>query len=199
MATTRQTASITTHQTNFTQFPNAVLKNSQLSFGARTLYGLLLSYCYQKDYCYPSYDTLQRDLGCHSQALSKYIKELLTHDLIRVIRPGQGRTNIYIITQREQARGTALPPAEDAATVSPVHTSEPALRKSQTEEYREEEYTYISSDEEIYDSSNRIGEGSQDYVNFPGHPAPPEPIHSPAPVSEETDSKIGRASCRERV
>src|SRR3712207_2132840 len=89
MASPSTKAQTATQPAGFTKVPNAMLK-ADLSMGARLLYNILLSYCYQKDYCFPSYATLMGDLHCHSQALRKYIKELIDNNHIRVIRPGQG-------------------------------------------------------------------------------------------------------------
>src|SRR3712207_9407644 len=63
------------------------------------LYNILLSYCWHKDTCFPSYDTLMHDMGCGSQALSGYIKELVKHGLITVIHRGYGKTNLYQLTE----------------------------------------------------------------------------------------------------
>ncbi len=63
MATTFNSAA-ENQPTGFTQVPNTILKNSQLSLGSRMLYNILLSYCWHKDTCFPSYDTLMQDMGC---------------------------------------------------------------------------------------------------------------------------------------
>src|SRR3712207_4558426 len=115
-----------------------------------------------------------QDLDCQSQALRKYIVELITHGLIRVIRQGQGSTNIYIITERSHTDTTsAAKPApvaeeaveENAGTSAPLNSTPPDLRKSKTEEHREEEYRYFSSSDEKYPSSTRKTKNSgYDYV-----------------------------------
>src|SRR3712207_7242555 len=66
-----------------TLFPYTTLFRSlkaDMSLGSRMLYNILLSYCWHKDYCYPSYETLMADMHCGSQALSRYIKELIHQD-----------------------------------------------------------------------------------------------------------------------
>ncbi len=155
-------------QNGFTQVPNSILKANHLSFGARTLYGVLLSYCYHKDYCYPSYETLMRDLGCHSQALRKYITELIKHGYIIVERNAKGGTNRYILTQRVTTdTPTAGTAPEAAAQQHTLKITEDPLRKSQTEEYIEKEY--------IYPSSTRKTENSgESYVKFDGIAAEPQ-------------------------
>ncbi len=153
-------------QNGFTQVPNAILK-ANLSLGARMLYSILLSYCYHKDYCYPSYETLMQDLHCRSQALRKYITELTKHGLITVVRLGQGSTNRYYLTERvTMETPAAVPDPTPAAETSSLKIKEQELRKSQTEEYKAEEYISLSSDEERYSSNTRKTENSgHDYVN----------------------------------
>src|SRR5919199_3190700 len=124
----------------FTQVPNDILK-ANLSHGARLLYSILLSYCWNKDECFPSYDTLMSDMHCHSQALRSYIKELIEHGLITVERRGNGRNNRYILSQRITTTPSETMPAQKPAdTPSSSHITDPVLPKSQLEEYIENEY-----------------------------------------------------------
>ncbi len=148
----------------FTQVPNAILK-ANLSLGARLLYSILLSYCYKKDYCYPSYETLMKDLDCGSQALSSYIKELIKHGLIAVIHRGYGKTNLYQLTEVVQPapapQQTRVDEAHSADTPSSLKSKEQDLWKSKTEEYSDEKY------EDGYPSNIRIAEKEEtNYVNF---------------------------------
>src|SRR5919202_1150184 len=96
----------------FTQVPNAMLK-ANLSHGARLLYSILLSYCWQKDDCFPSYDTLMQDMHCHSQALRSYIKELTEHGLITVVRRGNGKSNRYILNQLVSTQHPEVAPGQE--------------------------------------------------------------------------------------
>ena len=81
----------------FTQIPNIILRTRNLSRDAKLLYGVLLSYAWQKGSCFPGYDTLQEDMQCGRPQVSKYLKELKEMDLIHVKRRGQGKTSIYTI------------------------------------------------------------------------------------------------------
>ena len=83
----------------FTIIPNYVLKSRELSRDAKLLYGILLSYAWQKGSCFPGYDTLMEDLQCGRPQLAKYIKELRESGLIEVQRRGQGKTSIYTIKE----------------------------------------------------------------------------------------------------
>jgi len=81
----------------FTLIPNYILRAKGISRDAKMLYGILLSYAWQTDSCFPGYDRLMEDMQCQSQALSKYIKELKTVGLIDVQRRGQGMTSLYTL------------------------------------------------------------------------------------------------------
>ena len=81
----------------FTLIPNYILRARGISRDAKLLYGILLSYAWQTDSCFPGYDTLMEDMQCAREALAKYIKELKTIGLIAVQRRGQGRTSIYTL------------------------------------------------------------------------------------------------------
>ena len=81
----------------FTLIPNYVLRARTISRDAKLLYGILLSYAWQKGNCWPGYDTLMEDLQCGRPQLAKYIKELKDTGLVHVQRRGQGLTSIYTI------------------------------------------------------------------------------------------------------
>jgi hypothetical protein len=81
----------------FTIIPNYILRSPNLSRDAKLLYGILLSYAWQKGSCFPGYETLQKDMGCGSAQISRYIKELKDTGWLHVVRRGQGKTNIYTL------------------------------------------------------------------------------------------------------
>ena len=47
----------------FTQVPNFILTNKDLSVGAKLYYAMLLKYAREKDYCFPGQQTLAEDMG----------------------------------------------------------------------------------------------------------------------------------------
>jgi biotin operon repressor len=81
----------------FTQLPNYVLRDKQLSFGARLSYAVLLSYAWQEESCFPGQDRMARDLGVSRRMLSDYLKELKQRGYIAWERRGLNKTNIYYI------------------------------------------------------------------------------------------------------
>ena len=81
----------------FTQLPNFILRNPELSPGAKTTYALFLSYAWHNDRCFPGQETLAQALGMSIGSVNAYIKELESNSLIEITRRGQGKTNLYTI------------------------------------------------------------------------------------------------------
>jgi hypothetical protein len=81
----------------FTQLPNFILRNPDLSIGAKTTYALFLSYAWHNDLCFPGQDRLAKDIGMSIGSVNTFIKELETAGLIEITRRGQGKTNLYTI------------------------------------------------------------------------------------------------------
>jgi hypothetical protein len=81
----------------FTQLPNFILKNPEISIGAKTTYALFLSYAWHNNLCFPGQDTLAKAIGMSIGSVNAFIKELQAFGLIEVTRRGQGKTNLYII------------------------------------------------------------------------------------------------------
>ena len=81
----------------FTQIPNQLLSDTSISIGARLLYFLLMRRVFQKDFCYPGIETLQKELGVVEDTFYSYKKELEEKGWIEVKRRGQGKTNIYLL------------------------------------------------------------------------------------------------------
>ncbi len=79
----------------FTQVPNHVLKNADLSPGSKLTYAMLLSYAWNNDYCFPGQERLAKDMGVARQSTNSYIQELRRKGFIKVSRRGQGKVNIY--------------------------------------------------------------------------------------------------------
>ena len=80
----------------FTQIPNAIVRNPDLSMQAKYLYGLLLSYAWQDTETFPGLERLRKDTGAKTETLRKYIYELVEAGVLEVKRRGRGKTNLYI-------------------------------------------------------------------------------------------------------
>ncbi len=81
----------------FTQVPNFMLKNADLSIGARMTYAMFLSYAWHNDSCFPGQERLAVDMAMSVSRVNEFIKELQSAGFIEVTRRGQGKTNIYKI------------------------------------------------------------------------------------------------------
>ncbi len=81
----------------FTQLPNFILRNADLSIGAKTTYALFLSYAWNNALCFPGQDRLAKDIGMSIGSVNAFIKELEATGLIEITRRGQGKTNLYTI------------------------------------------------------------------------------------------------------
>ena len=81
----------------FTQVPNFILKDGDLSLGAKVTYSMFLHYAWHNDSCFPGQERLADDMGMSQPRVSQFIKELQAADLVEITRRGQGKTNLYKI------------------------------------------------------------------------------------------------------
>ena len=81
----------------FTQVPNFVLRDPELSLGAKVAYSMFLSYAWHNDSCFPGQDKLAEDMGMSRSRVTEFVGELHDAGLIKIQRRGQGRTNLYTI------------------------------------------------------------------------------------------------------
>lgn len=81
----------------FTQLPNFILRNPELSANAKTAYSLLLSYAWHNNLVFPGQERLAEHMGTHVSTVSRAITELEDCSLIEIDRRGQGKTNFYTI------------------------------------------------------------------------------------------------------
>jgi biotin operon repressor len=81
----------------FTQVPNFILRDPDLSVGAKIAYAMFLSYAWHNDSCFPGQERLAEDIGMSRSRVTEFISELSRAGLVTVQRRGQGRTNVYVI------------------------------------------------------------------------------------------------------
>ena len=84
---------ITLH--GFTQVPNFVLTQKELSAGAKLAYAMLLKYAWEDKACYPGQVKLAEDMGAAERSIRTYLKELETGGLLEIEQRGLGKTNLY--------------------------------------------------------------------------------------------------------
>ncbi len=79
----------------FTQVPNIILTNKDISVGAKLAYAMLLKYVWSNDSCFPGQVTLAEDMGATDRSVRMYLKELESADLLEITQRGLGKTNLY--------------------------------------------------------------------------------------------------------
>ena len=84
----------------FVQVPRCILKHMKLSVGAKATYGLLLSYAWEENFCYPAQATLAKDLSVSISQVRRYLKELQQEGYIKAKQRGLTLTNIYYLTSK---------------------------------------------------------------------------------------------------
>ena len=92
----------------FTQVPNFILKNAELSLGAKVTYSMFLHYTWHNDSCFPGQERLAADMGMSQSRVSEFIKELAAAELIEITRRGMGKTNLYkikFVVQKRPKKG----------------------------------------------------------------------------------------------
>ena len=97
-------------QNGFTQVPNFILRDAELSVGAKVAYAMFLSYAWHNDSCFPGQDRLAEDMGITRPRVTQLIAELQKAGLITIQRRGQGKTNLYTI--HFQVKWTGDKPSE---------------------------------------------------------------------------------------
>ena len=77
----------------FTQLPNFILRNPDISIGAKTVYSLFISYAWHNNFCFPGQETLAKAIGMSVGSVNAFIKELEAVGLIEIERRGRRRTD----------------------------------------------------------------------------------------------------------
>ena len=83
----------------YTKIPNEVLEANQLSTSARLILCILLKYCGNDDYCFPSQERLSKDINLSPRHIRKLINELVNAGLVAKKRKGFNKPNTYRVTK----------------------------------------------------------------------------------------------------
>ncbi|MBT8138169.1 MAG: helix-turn-helix domain-containing protein [Gammaproteobacteria bacterium] len=86
----------------FTQVPNFLFKpmkdergeRIKLSIDAKFLYAKYLSYAWHNNLVFPGQETMAKDLDMSRTYITKYTKALSDVGLLKIVRRGQGKTNL---------------------------------------------------------------------------------------------------------
>src|SRR2546426_6107164 len=93
-------------RSGFTQDPNFILRDPDLSLGAKVTYSMFLSYAWHNESCFPGQEKLAADMGMSRVRVTQLIGELQAAGLITIQRRGLGKTNIYTIHFRVKTKRT---------------------------------------------------------------------------------------------
>jgi hypothetical protein len=91
----------------FTQLPNFILRNADLSANAKVVYSLLLSYAWHNSQCFPGPERLAQHMNVNISTVSRAMSELEANSLVEIERRGQGKTNFYTINFVVKKKGKA--------------------------------------------------------------------------------------------
>lgn len=108
----------------FTAIPNIILRHSRLSYGAKVTFGVLLSYAWQDNFCWPAQERLAQDLTCSDRQVRRFLQELKASCIIDWKQQGLNRPNVYYILP--QSRWTPAPKVNpDRTDLSAPERTEP--------------------------------------------------------------------------
>jgi len=83
----------------FAPIPNHILRNRNLSHGAKLCCARLIQYAGKTGKCYPKLATLAVELGMSVRAVQRFISELEFHVLLETRRRGRGQSNMYLLDE----------------------------------------------------------------------------------------------------
>ena len=81
----------------FTQVPNVLLNNAQLTLQAKVVYAKLLSYAWHNNQVFPGQERMAVELGTSKSTVNRGILELQHQGWLEIRRRGQGKTNLYVL------------------------------------------------------------------------------------------------------
>ncbi len=81
----------------FTQVPNFLLKDPQVSANAKVVYAMLLSYAWNNNLVFPGQERMAGDMGSTKSTVNRGVIELQKAGWLEIHRRGQGKTNLYVL------------------------------------------------------------------------------------------------------
>jgi len=89
----------------FTQLPNCVLNDPEISLSAKVIYAKLLSYAWFNDLVFPGQERMAVEIGAGKRTVVRAIAELEKVGYLDVQRRGLGLTNRYILHYKVKQKG----------------------------------------------------------------------------------------------
>jgi biotin operon repressor len=100
----------------FTQVPNFILKNKQLTVGEKITFAMFLSYAWNNERCFPGQEKLAEDIGVTRQSVNTFVKGLEKKGFLTIKRRGLGKTNIYTLRYHVQQKRMGVYKSEKPAS-----------------------------------------------------------------------------------
>jgi len=173
----------------FTSVPNRILRNNQISLGARMCYSMLLSYAWQEDFCFPAQVRLAEDLGIGERTVRQYLNELRDTGLISWKQRGLNKPNIYHILKLP-----ALIPTDGGGHPGPANSAGPDRQYASAQD-RHSASAYKDSEKNTHMVVNDVT--PNDHENHPegSRPTPLTPTISDRALRTKyhlTDDQVAR-------
>jgi DNA-binding MarR family transcriptional regulator len=80
----------------FTQLPNILIRNKDLTANAKVVHSALLSYAWYNNAVFPEQETLAEEIGSTRSTVNRAIIELEDNGWLEIQRMGQGKKPICI-------------------------------------------------------------------------------------------------------
>src|SRR5262249_19006994 len=81
----------------FTQLPNFLLNNKDLTNNAKVVYAKLLSYAWHNNHVFPGQERMAEEIGSSKSTVGRAVQELEEQGWLEIERRGQGKTNVYVL------------------------------------------------------------------------------------------------------
>jgi biotin operon repressor len=85
----------------FAAFPYLVMRDKNLSVGARLTYAFLLMYAWQDESCFAGQERMSEDMGISRAQVQRYLYELRDTKYIQIERKDKRYNNTYVILDRQ--------------------------------------------------------------------------------------------------
>jgi len=132
----------------------------RLSDGAYKIYCLLLSHARQRDFCWPSQETLSEESGRNKRSVQRDLAELSASGLIIAERRGLGRSNKYRLAETTPVSHQETTPVSHQETTPVSHQETTPVSHHYT--VREEDITELDTKEgaaAFFPSSGQLPKG----------------------------------------
>ena len=93
-----------TLRAGFAAFPYLVMRDTNLSIGARMTYAFLLMYAWQEGSCFPKQATVAKAMGISERQFQRYLYELRDAGYIRIDRQDKRFHNTYILLDKKPTK-----------------------------------------------------------------------------------------------